>query len=137
MSGVNRLPSARHDLVDIFYHYVRKGTLATARRFIAQAEASFQRLADMPGMGTRYEPDEPLYADLRFFPVSRFRAYLIYYRPVTDGIDVLRVLHGARYTGHTGRRAWHTGGNRGLRIRRINSGACSLDRHVPLHDKAN
>ena len=53
-------------------------------------------LAGMPGMGTRYEPDEPLYADLRYFPVTRHRKFLAFYRPLPDGIEVLRVLHGAR-----------------------------------------
>jgi plasmid stabilization system protein ParE len=81
MSTVNKLPSARQDLVDIFYRYVREGTLPTARRFLAQAEATFQRLTGMPGMGARYKPDEPHYADLRYFPVSRFRMYLVFYRP--------------------------------------------------------
>jgi toxin ParE1/3/4 len=96
MSTIHKLPAARRDLVDIFYHYVRQGTLPTARRFLAQAEATFQRLAGMPDMGARYQPDEPRYADLRFFPVSRFRMYLVFYRPVPGGIQVLRVLHGAR-----------------------------------------
>jgi len=93
---INKLRPTRQDLVDVFYHYVRQGTLRTARRFLAQAEATFQRLARMPGIGTRYEPNEPLYADLRYFPVSRFRMYLVFYRPVPGGIEVLRVLHGAR-----------------------------------------
>jgi toxin ParE1/3/4 len=93
---INRRRPARQDLLDAFYHYVRQGTLPTARRFLAQAEATFKRLARMPGMGARYQPDEPLYADLRYFPVSRFRAYLVFYRPVPGGIEVLRVLHGAR-----------------------------------------
>ena len=87
---------ARQDLVDIFSHYVRAGTLPSARRFLAQAEATFTRLAGRPGLGARYEPDEPLYTDLRYFPVSRFRMYLVFYRPVPGGIEVLRVLHGAR-----------------------------------------
>ena len=50
----------------------------------------------MPGMGTRYQADEPRYADVLSFPVSRFRMYLVFYRPVAGGIEVLRVLHGAR-----------------------------------------
>jgi toxin ParE1/3/4 len=37
-----------------------------------------------------------VYADLRSFPVSRFRAYQVFYRPIRGGIEVLRVLHGAR-----------------------------------------
>ncbi|MFI5455353.1 MAG: type II toxin-antitoxin system RelE/ParE family toxin [Isosphaerales bacterium] len=93
---INKLRPARQDLVDVFYYYARHGTLPTARHFLAQAEATFQRLARMPGIGTRYEPDEPLYAELRYFPVSRFRVYLVFYRPIPGGIEVLRVLHGAR-----------------------------------------
>ena len=28
--------------------------------------------------------------------LSRFPKYLVFYRPITDGIEVIRVLHGAR-----------------------------------------
>ena len=70
--------------------------MRVADRFFVQAEATFARLARMPGLGTRYKPDEPLYADLHYFPISRFRKYLVVYRPVPGGIEVLRVLHGAR-----------------------------------------
>lgn len=70
--------------------------MRVADRFFVQAEATFARLARMPGLGTRYEPDEPLHADLRYFPIARFRKYLFFYRPVPGGIEVLRVLHGAR-----------------------------------------
>ena len=96
MSVVHKLRAARQDLVDIFYYYVSKGALPTARRFLTQADATFQRLANLPGMGTSYAPDEPLYAGLRYFPVSRFRNYLVFYRPIPGGIEVFRVLHGAR-----------------------------------------
>jgi toxin ParE1/3/4 len=33
---------------------------------------------------------------MRRFPVSRFDNYLIFYLPHENGIDVIRVLHGAR-----------------------------------------
>lgn len=96
MNVIRKLPSARQDLVDIVYHYIRQGSRPTARRFLAQAESTFQRLASIPGMGTLYEPDEPLYAGLRYFPVARFRLHIVFYRPIAGGIEVLRVLHGAR-----------------------------------------
>ena len=57
----------------VFRHYARQAGMRFSDRFFAQAEGIFARLAGMPGMGTPYEPDEPLYADLRYFPVSRFR----------------------------------------------------------------
>lgn len=41
-------------------------------------------------------PTDPLFEGVRVFPVSRFKKYLVFYRPIQDGIEVLRVLHGAR-----------------------------------------
>jgi len=96
VSDIVRRPLANRDLLEIFRHYAREGGLRVADRFFAEAEATFARLASMPGMGTRYQPDEPLYADLRYIPVSRFPKYPVFYRPVPGGIEVLCVLHGAR-----------------------------------------
>jgi toxin ParE1/3/4 len=96
MSRIVRRPSADRDLVAIFRHYTLEAGIEVADRFFAQAEATFARLAKMPGMGTRYEPEEPLYAGLRYFPISHFRMYLVFYRSLPEGIEVLRVLHGAR-----------------------------------------
>ena len=96
MSRIDRRPAATRDLVAAYRHYAREAGVRVADRYFAQVETTFARLARMPGMGTRYEPDEPLYADLRYFPVSRFRNYLVFYRPVPGGIEVFRVLHGAR-----------------------------------------
>ena len=50
----------------------------------------------MPGMGRLREFDRPDLADIRSWPVGGFEDYLIFYRPVPTGIDVLRVVHGAR-----------------------------------------
>lgn len=96
MSEVRRRPSADRDLVAIYRHFAREAGLRVADRFFAQAEATFARLAGMPGIGTPYGSDEPIFADLRYAPISRFRAYIVFYRPIPDGIDVYRVLHGAR-----------------------------------------
>jgi hypothetical protein len=52
---------------------------------------AFRKLADMPGMGHLREEltDEPF----RFWAVG---SYLIIYRPDTDPVEILRVLHGSR-----------------------------------------
>ena len=94
--AIHRRPSARRDLVEIFRYYTRQAGLRVAQRFFTQAEATFARLARMPGMGTQYGHEHPALADLRFFPVSRFRNHLVFYRPVAGGIEIVRVLHGAR-----------------------------------------
>jgi toxin ParE1/3/4 len=33
---------------------------------------------------------------MRWFPVKGFPNYLVFYRPILRGIEVVRVLHGAR-----------------------------------------
>jgi len=48
------------------------------------------RLAIVPNIG-RARPE--LGKDVRSFPV---RKYLLFYRPITGGIELLRVIHGAR-----------------------------------------
>jgi len=93
---IHRRRMARQDLVDVYRFYAREAGFRVAQRFFAQAEATFMRLAGMPGMGTRYEHEHPALAGVRFFPSSRFRRYLIFYRGVADGIEVVRVLDGAR-----------------------------------------
>ena len=51
-------------------------------------------------MGTRYQSEDPVTADeLRIFPISQFPTYLVFYRPLPEGIAVVRVLHGARDIG--------------------------------------
>jgi toxin ParE1/3/4 len=76
--------------------YIRQRNPRAALRFIDEAEATFRRLATMPGMGTRYDPELPALAEIRYFPISRFKNDLVFYRPIADGIEVLRVLHGAQ-----------------------------------------
>jgi toxin ParE1/3/4 len=96
VSEIIRRPTANRDLIEIFQYYARKAGQQVADRFFAEAEATFTYLASMPGTGTLYEPDEPLFRDLRYCPISRYRKHLVFYRPVHEGIEVYRVLHGSR-----------------------------------------
>jgi toxin ParE1/3/4 len=96
MSLVVKRRAAERDLVDVYYHYLSRRVPKTARRFLIQAESTFQRLAQLPSMGALYKPDEPVLPGLRYMPISRFRKYLVFYVPGRGGIEVLRVLHGAR-----------------------------------------
>jgi toxin ParE1/3/4 len=93
---IHRRQKARQDLVDIFRYHAREAGFRVAQHFFAQTEATFVRLAGMPGIGTPYEHDHPALSDLRFFPSSRFRKYPVFCRSVADGIEVVRVLHDAR-----------------------------------------
>lgn len=113
MSGgrVVKRPRAFQDLDEAAAFIQDQSGPDRAIRFLRAADSTFAMLAGMSGMGTRYQPDEPLYADLRYFPITRHPNHLAFYRPLPDGIEVLRILHGARdiagiladeFSGHAG-----------------------------------
>ncbi len=82
-------PEAVRDLREI-HAYIGRESARRARRLIEGLEAECLRLAQVPGMGRmRVE----FHQDLRSFPVS---PYLIFYRELPDGVEIVRVLHGAR-----------------------------------------
>jgi toxin ParE1/3/4 len=90
-------PLAQTDIDEIWDHIARD-SVPNADRFVDQIERRFDLLADHPGMGL---PREDLRAGLRRFAYAR---YLIYYRPIRGGIEVVRVVHGARDEGAIWRR---------------------------------
>lgn len=73
------------------WDYIADDSEANADRFISTVDAKFVSLAAQPHMG-RARPELPR-ENLRSFPVGR---YVILYRLLPDGIEVVRVLHGAR-----------------------------------------
>lgn len=100
MSGrIVRRPRAFLDLDEAAAHIQGRSSAERAIRFLRAAESTFALLAGMPGMGHAYVPDEPLFAGLRYFPITGHRKFLVFHRPLADGIEVLRVLHGARDLG--------------------------------------
>ncbi len=61
-----------------------------ADRVLNNIDQKCQALAESPGIGRRREELAP---DLRSLPVGN---HVIFYRVRDDGIEVIRVLHGAR-----------------------------------------
>jgi toxin ParE1/3/4 len=86
---VSRSRRAAADLAEI-WRFIAADDPASARRFLERIEAVARLLAERPLMG-RSRPS--LAAGLRSFPVG---AYVLYYRPTSAGIRIVRVLHGAR-----------------------------------------
>jgi toxin ParE1/3/4 len=86
---------AQEDLAEAFA-YLGQNSLDAALRFIRAAEKTFQQLAMMPGIGERFRSNRPELAEVRPTSISGFRMYQVYYRPIDDGIEVLRILHGSR-----------------------------------------
>jgi toxin ParE1/3/4 len=53
-------------------------------------------LSVMPEMGTIQHFLNPRFAGIRRWRIRSFEKYLIFYRPLEDGIEVVRVIHAAR-----------------------------------------
>ena len=96
MSRVIRRPRARADIQEQAFRIADDNPDA-ARRFLAEVERSLELLAGMPGMGAARPRLSPALRSLRMFPVAGgFASHLLFYRPIRDGIELIRVLHGAR-----------------------------------------
>ena len=60
-------------------------------------QQALELLAEMPELGTLRGLQNPSVSDLRYWTLRRkFRDYVIYYRPLPDGIEVVRVLHSSQ-----------------------------------------
>jgi toxin ParE1/3/4 len=81
--------AARSDLDEIWF-YIAQDNVDAADKFIRVIVSRFPKLAAMPQLGRQREELSPR---LRSFPVGR---YVIFYRPMEKGIEIARVLHGAR-----------------------------------------
>jgi toxin ParE1/3/4 len=92
---VVRTDAALSDLNEQAKFIQRDGPHA-AIRFLAAADASFQLLAGMPELDERQEFDRKELVDLRAWQVRGFENYLIFYRPIERGVEIVRVLHAAR-----------------------------------------
>src|SRR3954469_9437762 len=53
-------------------------------------------LSATPGIGAPRPRANPALRALRMHPVRGFDSHLLFYRPIPDGIELIRVLHGAR-----------------------------------------
>jgi len=80
---------ARNDLDDI-WDYIAQRNLDAADAFLDKLQARFPMLARYPEAGRLRQELGPT---LRSFPVGEF---IIFYRPIPQGIEVARVLRGRR-----------------------------------------
>ncbi len=82
-------PQALTDLDDIF-DYIAEDSLDRAIAFVRKLYGQMETVAASPGIGRRRDV---LLPGLRSLPYGN---YLIFYLPLDDGVDVVRVLNGAR-----------------------------------------
>ena len=89
MPVIQRTAQAEEDLIDIWL-YIAQDNPAAADRLLDKIDGKIRLLAEQPAIGRAREDIAP---DLRFLPIGK---YLILYRIILDGIEIVRVVQGAR-----------------------------------------
>ncbi len=93
---VLKKPQVERDLVDLF-SFIARDKVEPAERFLQVAEESFRHLAANPLVGQEWESPLPQLAGIRVLSMpASFHNYLIFYRPIEQGVEILTVLHRSR-----------------------------------------
>lgn len=88
MSRVLRRRQAAEDIAEI-WGFIAADNPGAADHWVDQLDQQFSLLARQPLMGRERENLAP---GIRSFPFGR---YVIFYLPLEEGIDVVRVMHSA------------------------------------------
>lgn len=89
MGMVKRTAQAETDLIEIWL-YIAVDNPGAADKLLDEIEAQSVLLSEQPRLGPERSDIAP---ELRYFPVGN---YLILYRVIAGGVEVVRVVHGAR-----------------------------------------
>ncbi len=93
MARVARRPQASADILDI-WDFIADDSFLEADRWVDRLDEKLSLWATQPLIG---RPRDELASGLRSMPFGR---YVVFYMPLPDGIDVVRVLHSSRDTDH-------------------------------------
>jgi toxin ParE1/3/4 len=88
-------PTADRD-VDEHFIYLAKRSGDAGVRFLRAADATFEQLAAMPELGQRQDFGGDRLVGVRAWQIRGFENYLVFYRPIQGGVEIIRVLHAAR-----------------------------------------
>lgn len=89
-------PEAERDLDEQAEYIASERSIDAALKFYEAAEETLALILAHPRLGVARRFRNPLLVGLRVCVVSGFEKHLIFYRPAKGGIEVIRVLHGAR-----------------------------------------
>ena len=89
MARIVQSPAAEDDLLEIWVG-LAANNVSAAERLMDDLDAATQILATQPLIGKARREFGP---GIRSFPV---RDYVIVYRPIKGGVELVRVVHGAR-----------------------------------------
>lgn len=92
---VRRTRQVREDLIAI-YVYIHEQSSQSAEKVLTALERSISSLLDTPKIGRPWDSPDPRLERMRVAVSTPYRNYLIFFRPVPNGIEVFRVIHGAQ-----------------------------------------
>ena len=87
MLRIHKSPEAENDLDEIWW-YIAQDNPDIADKLLDEIEETSRKLARFTNMGRNRDE---LHPGLKSFPVGM---YLIFYLPISGGIEIVRVLHG-------------------------------------------
>ncbi|MBM3740989.1 MAG: type II toxin-antitoxin system RelE/ParE family toxin [Acidobacteria bacterium] len=97
MATVRKREAAKRDLIAQWVWYAENANIETADRFLKTADDTVSMLAAQPEAGYRFFVRGPEVQGMRRFPLSDgFEKILLFYFPLKDGIELVRVVHGNR-----------------------------------------
>ncbi|MDZ4659160.1 MAG: type II toxin-antitoxin system RelE/ParE family toxin [Bythopirellula sp.] len=88
-------PQARLDLVELAT-YIANDSIDAAARLLDKSEETLGFLANNPQTGAIYPTKNPRLSELRVFQIREFPNHLAFCIERHHGIEVVRILHGAR-----------------------------------------
>jgi toxin ParE1/3/4 len=100
MARVQKRDAAKRDLIAQWVWYADNASIDVADRFLEAAEHTVTLLSTQPESGSMFFADKAELQGMRRFPVSDgFEKILLFYFPLEDGVDLVRVVHGSRDLG--------------------------------------
>ena len=95
--GVLGTPASQTDVMDIAA-YLGRNNREVIPRFYESLAQTLTELSQFPNLGSPQFFSNPQLHGIRQWPIQNFKNYLVIYRPFAsdNGLEVLRVLHGAR-----------------------------------------
>lgn len=97
MARILKRVAAKRDLIGQWLWYAENANIEVADRFLEAADNTLEQLATMPESGVPVFVRNAELQGIRRFPVSDgFKKILLFYFPLRDGIDLVRVVHGNR-----------------------------------------
>jgi toxin ParE1/3/4 len=89
-------PKADQDPEDQAYYVATEASPGVGHRFLIAAHETFSLLAAQPRIGWCPRIRIPELKSLCVFRVSGFEKMLVFYRPRSEGVQILRIVHGSR-----------------------------------------